>query len=226
MLAAVAVAAKDAGSRASSKRAKQARMYIGSIVLAGGDSSRMGRPKAGLPFLGSTLLGRTVETLLLCTHPVVVVARDEAQELPPLPLEVDFAYDDAPGQGPLVGLAAGLRALREECDAAFAVGCDVPFLDQGVIGWLAAKLEGFDLVMPRAGGVLQPMAALYRVSVLPEVEALIASGERSPRALVPRVRSRIVEEAEIDAFDPQRRFLRNVNVPDDYQRALQEAEEA
>ena len=86
-----------------------------------------------------------------------------------------------PGEGPLVGLAAGLRALRDDCDAAFAVGCDVPFLDQRVIGWLAGMLEGFDLVMPRAGGVLQPMAALYRVSVLPEVEALIAAGERSPR---------------------------------------------
>ena len=62
-------------------------MLIGSVVLAGGASSRMGRPKESLPFQGGTLLGRTVDLLLAHTWPVVVVAGRPEQELPPLPLE-------------------------------------------------------------------------------------------------------------------------------------------
>ena len=68
-------------------------MILGSIILAGGRSRRMGRPKESLPFAGSTLLGHTVDVLLDCTFPVVVVARDQEQELPPIHLEADLVFD-------------------------------------------------------------------------------------------------------------------------------------
>ena len=44
----------------------------------------MGRPKESLPIGDTTMLGRTVDTLLRCTYPVVVVARDRLQDLPPI----------------------------------------------------------------------------------------------------------------------------------------------
>src|SRR5688572_29654059 len=106
-------------------------MLVGSIILAGGRSRRMGQPKESLPFGGTTLLGRTVETLLDRTWPVVVVARPE-QQLPPLPLEARVVADDLPGQGPLQAIASGIRWLRGsngglgERDAAFVTGCDAP----------------------------------------------------------------------------------------------------
>jgi len=200
-------------------------MYIGSIVLAGGRSRRMGQPKESMPFLGTTLLGRTVDTLLLHTYPVVVVARTAEQELPPLPLEAELAFDDRPAEGPLVAIASGLRSLRGRSDAAFVCACDLPFLDGSVIGWMADLLGDRDLLLPRVDGVLQPLAALYRVGVLPAVERAIEEGIRSPRSLADRVPTRVLEEAEIDAFDPRRRFLRNINGPEDYQEALREAGE-
>ena len=50
-------------------------MQIGAIILAGGRSRRMGKPKESLPIGDTTLLGRTSEVLLDCAFPVVVVAR-------------------------------------------------------------------------------------------------------------------------------------------------------
>src|SRR5262245_34406731 len=107
------------------------RMRTGSIILTGGRSKRMGRPKESLRIAGETLLGRTVETLLGCTAPVVVVAR-AGQELPALPPAARIITDEVPDAGPLAALVAGLRLLRAEDllgdqDAVFATGCDAPF---------------------------------------------------------------------------------------------------
>ena len=138
---------------------------------------------------------------------------------------LELTYDEKPAEGPLIGIASGLRAVEAKCDAAFVVGCDVPFLEQSAVGWLADQLGEFDLVIPLTDGVLQPMAAIYRTSVLSEIDRLIAEGERSPRVLAERVKTRTLEESEIDAFDPDRRFLRNINTPEDYQQVLREVEQ-
>ena len=141
-------------------------MRTGSIILTGGRSKRMGRPKESLRIAGGTLLGRTVETLLGCTAPVVVVAR-VGQELPVLPAAARTITDEVPDAGPLAALVAGLRFLRREDllgdqDAVFATGCDAPFLPAAVVSWLVDRLGDAPLVMPEALGHLQPLCALAK----------------------------------------------------------------
>src|SRR5436305_11914835 len=101
-------------------------MRVGGIVLCGGQSKRMGRPKAWLPFAGEIMLPRVVRLLREVVSPVVVVAAPD-QDVPPLPADVAIVRDPERGRGPLQGLAAGLAALAE-VDAAYASSCDVPFL--------------------------------------------------------------------------------------------------
>lgn len=194
-------------------------MLLGSVVLAGGQSQRMGRPKAGLQIGGTTLLGHAVDTLLLCTYPVLVVGRSDHDELPPLALESELIFDSAPDQGPLSGLVDGLRwhAARKECDVVLVVGCDMPFLDPEVIGWLASQLGDNDLLIPQIGGALQPLGALYRLSVLPAAEKLLRAGERGPKALATQVKTRILTEAELAKQDPKLRFLRSVDTPEEFE---------
>src|SRR6187401_3304171 len=100
-------------------------MRVGGIVLCGGQSQRMGRPKAWLPFAGELMLPRVVRLLREAVDPVVVVAAPE-QELPPLPGHVAIVRDAEKGRGPLQGIAAGLAALQGKVDAAFVSSCDVP----------------------------------------------------------------------------------------------------
>ena len=92
------------------------------------------------------------------------------------------------------------------------------------MSWLTDQLGDNDLVIPRAEGQLQPLAALYRTRVAPEVEALVASGERSLQALATTVNARILDDEAIAEFDPERRFLRGINTPEEYEAAIHEAE--
>ncbi len=197
-------------------------MLLGSVVLAGGRSRRMGQPKESLPIAGNTLLGLAVERLLLTTHPVFVLARDPQQELPPLPVECEIAYDDDPGAGPLKALRTALRLQTGHCDAVLVTGCDYPFFDENVIGWLAGQLGDHDAVVPQAGGRLQPLCAIYRTRLLPRVEALAKDGVDTIRTVAEEPNVRILDEATLRAFDPALRFLRNVNDPASYEAAVAE----
>ena len=203
-------------------------MRIGAIVLAGGRSRRMGQAKESLRMGDSTLLCRAVETLEDWAYPVIVVARDAEQKLPPLPIEIDTIYDGTPDQGPLLGILAGIRFLQGRCDAVFVTGCDVPFPDGKVIDWLAEQLGDGDVVMARTDDKLQPLGALYRMSLLPTIEELVKKGVRTPRSLaedgvLPAGKARILTEAEVDTYDPERKFLCSVNTPEEYEAAKKAA---
>src|SRR6185312_15898389 len=97
-------------------------MSLGGIILCGGQSRRMGRPKAWLPFGGEVMLPRVVRLLGEVVAPVAVVAAP-GQDLPPLPAGVDVVRDEEEGRGPLQGLAAGLAALAGRADAAYLSSC-------------------------------------------------------------------------------------------------------
>lgn len=197
-------------------------MILGSLILAGGRSRRMGQPKESLALGSNTLLGHTVDILVQCTSPVVVVARDNDQDLPPLHPEARITFDSELDEGPMVGLLAGLKEVESDCDAVFVTGCDTPFLSPQAIEWMARQLGNHDVVMPEVDDRLQPLSAIYRTRVLPTVKCLIAEGIRTPRSLASRCNTRILSSVEIDAFDPQRKFLQNINNPDDYQTALRQ----
>src|SRR5215207_6961074 len=98
-------------------------MTAGGIVLCGGKSTRMGTSKAMLPFGPETMLQRVVRLLGEVVSPIVVVAAP-GQELPSLLSTVLIARDEREGNGPLEGLLAGLRALPETVDIAYATSCD------------------------------------------------------------------------------------------------------
>src|SRR4051794_177556 len=100
---------------------------VAGIVLCGGQSSRMGRPKAWLPFGDELMVSRVVRLLAEVVSPIIIVAAD-GQDVPPLLADVLLVHDPAPGRGPLQGLAAGLSALDAVADAAYVSSCDVPLL--------------------------------------------------------------------------------------------------
>src|SRR3954470_13122208 len=100
-------------------------MKVGGVILCGGRSSRMGRPKAWLPFGGELMLRRVVRVLRGVVEPVVVVAAP-GQDVPELPAEVAIVRDEIEGKGPLAGLAAGLAALEGKAEATYLSSCDVP----------------------------------------------------------------------------------------------------
>ena len=181
------------------------------VVLAGGKSSRMGRPKAMLPFGGEPLIAQVVRRLGLLFPDVVVVAAP-GQELPELP--ATLVRDDVAYQGPVGGISYGLRACGSA--AAYVTSCDVPFLSLPLVSHMASRLPGHDVVVPYWEGRPQPLHAVYRCSVLPLLERQLERGELRPVFLYDRVRTLRVEEDEIRTVDPDGSSFFNMNTPEDY----------
>jgi molybdopterin-guanine dinucleotide biosynthesis protein A len=198
-------------------------MTIAAVILCGGESRRMGRPKAWLPFGPEVMLQRVVRLAGTVAEPIVVVAAP-GQDLPELPAAVSIVRDEISGRGPLQGLAAGLGALDENVDLVYATGTDVPFLEPRWIAQLAELIGEADLAIPSIGGYYHPLAALYRrTAVIPAIVELLSHDRLAAFFLVEAVASRVVLEHELRVADPQLGTLRNLNHPEDYERALQDA---
>jgi molybdenum cofactor guanylyltransferase len=195
---------------------------IGGIVLCGGKSSRMGRPKAWLPFGDEVLLQRVVRIVKQVVSPVVVVAA-RGQELPPLDDSIGIARDEYEALGPLAGLATGLASLADRADAAFACPCDTALLRPEFIREIIGRLGSDDLVIPRDGKYHHPLAAVYRVSVEPQIRSLLAADRLRPVYLLELVNGCEVDVENLRTVDPHLQSLRNLNTPDDYEAALREA---
>lgn len=194
---------------------------IGGVVLCGGQSIRMGRPKAWLPFGKELMLPRVVRLLGEAVAPIVVVAAAD-QDVPLLPQEIDIIRDPQPARGPLQGLAAGLEALRGRTDAAYVSSCDVPFLRSAFVRRLVELLGDFAICVPEVGGYRHPLAAVYHIEVADVAARLLAEDRLRPMFLFEEVPTRIVLPEELADVDPMFRSLRNLNTPAEYEAALRD----
>jgi molybdopterin-guanine dinucleotide biosynthesis protein A/molybdopterin converting factor small subunit len=182
------------------------------IVLAGGRSSRMGTPKALLPFDGEPLIVHIVRSLQSRFSDIVVVAAP-GQQLPSLP--VTLVHDDVAYQGPVGGILYGLRAARGS--HAFVTSCDSAFLSPTLIDYLLSLKEDYDVVVPRWEDRFQPLMAVYSKGVLPVLETQLANGQLRPVSLFTKVRTREVSEEEVRRVDPEGASFFNMNTPADYE---------
>lgn len=201
-------------------------MILGSIVLAGGSSSRMGTSKAGLAWGDRTLLLHTVEMLLDFTYPVAVVSRDQDFELPPLHTECDLIFDQDPGGGPLQAIETGMAYVFSRCDAVLVTSCDMPFLDGKAVEWLADQLGDHTGVIPVVDGKPQPLCGIFSERALPKIRELVQGGERRALALAELPGIQLLSEEKCRTFDPELRFLRDIDTPEDYEQARRDAGQA
>ena len=196
---------------------RYARHMPAGIVLAGGRSSRMGRPKAWLDWHGSTLLRRVCGLVARGAAGPVVVVRAPGQALPPLPPAVRVVEDEREGRGPLQGLLAGLEAAAGE-ELAFVAATDVPFLHPRFVAAVcdAATAPGVDAAVPHVAGHRQPLLAAYRTALLPLLAELVAADRMGSASLFERCAVRWLDAP------PQPESVRNLNTREDYERALAE----
>jgi molybdenum cofactor guanylyltransferase len=196
------------------------------IVLAGGRSSRMGSPKAGLEWHGSTLLRRVTGLVARVVDGPVVVVRAPDQELPELDRRVELVADAREGRGPLQGLAAGLAAIDDRAEVVYVSSTDVPLLHPAFVRRVVGAFsDDVDVVLPEIGGYRQPLAAAYRVGLLDTVEQLIAADRLKPAFLFERCHVLRLSDADmlrdrsVARLDPDLESVSNLNEPADYQRA-------
>jgi molybdopterin-guanine dinucleotide biosynthesis protein A len=198
-------------------------MQIGGIILCGGKSSRMGSSKALLPFGDELMVQRVARILTEVVSPLVIVAA-EGQELPACLGDPLIVRDENRERGPLEGLRAGLKAIAPSADAAYVTSVDVPLLLPAFVLRMIDELGDHDVSVPveEEGGKLfhHPLAGVYRTSVLPQIEQLLAEDRLRPVFLFDAVKTRRVPTESLRSVDSELDSLRNLNHPEDYQAAL------
>jgi molybdopterin-guanine dinucleotide biosynthesis protein A len=195
------------------------------VVLAGGQSRRMGQPKAALAIGGEPLLRRVSRLLLLAVPTVVVVGPPEVAELVP---DLAVLQDLHTGIGPLAGIETGLLSVTAEL--IFVVACDMPFINPDLVrAMLRFAQDDFEadiVALPGAigsgeGVMMEHLHAVYRQSCLPAVRSAVASGGYALHALFSQLRVHAFPEALTRQLDPSGRSTLNANFPADWERVLE-----
>lgn len=192
---------------------------LSAAVLAGGQSRRMGTDKALLPLRpGDPPLAEVViERVHVVADEVFIVASDR-------PAYGNFGVpvvpDRFPDAGTLGGIATALGAARHpHC---LVVACDMPFLDTGLLRWMANRPRTYDVLVPRLPGesrqgggfVFQTLHAIYGKGCLPAIERLLAAERRQVIGFFADVAVQAVDEATIRGIDPDLLSFFNANTPE------------
>jgi molybdopterin-guanine dinucleotide biosynthesis protein A len=182
-------------------------MQASLLVLAGGDSRRMGRPKAWLE-VGDTYLLRHVAERLGPAFSEVMVSFAQPEQLEePVPYRVVF--DRRPSAGPLAGIEAGLAAARNE--VIFAVACDMPYVTTEVAQLAVAAARSCDAAIPRIDGRPEPVCGAYRRTALPFITGAVNTGRFKAAELAAEL-----DVTWLEGLDPQ--LFRSLNTPADLER--------
>ena len=191
---------------------------ITGIILAGGKSTRIGANKPQLKIGKGHLIDRVVDTLSQFTSSILILTTEDQLGLAkPATPGARWVQDIYPGKGPLGGIYTGL--MNAETSYSLVVGCDMPFLNSGLIKYLIDGASGFAAIAPKIGWMIQPLHAIYSKSCVPSIEALIREDQLQIIKLFNLVNTRFVTEKEIDQFDPDHLSFLNINTEGDLLKA-------
>ena len=185
------------------------------LILAGGESRRMGQDKARLLLGEYTLLQRVISTLQPLFAEVMVSVRHPHTDCALLQI-----CDDANYAGPLAGLLAGIA--QSQTPWLFVLACDMPFISPQLIQALSQhRNAAWDAVVPVVDGHPQPLAAFYATRVIDQIqENLNSTAKHSLRALLDQCAVCYVPESELRAADPALHSFFDLDTPEDVALAI------
>ncbi len=181
-------------------------------VIAGGKSRRFGRDKTQLEVGGATLLERCCVLGLAEGLPVAVIGRERPEVWPAELSGVGFHPDARTGMGPLGGIATALQIADRR--AVIVLAADMPAFDRAALTWLRALDDAPVTVrarIPGHQGLMEPLCALYRPTLLEAMHARMERGELAVHGISEEPGVEIVPAPEW-----LRQRLVNINTPEDW----------
>ncbi|NHN33622.1 molybdenum cofactor guanylyltransferase [Paenibacillus agricola] len=156
---------------------------LSGIILAGGESVRMGGENKSLLMLGAeTLLVRQIRMMRELCSEIIVVTNTPRSFLRTVDASVRIITDYVPGKGPLSGMHAGLTLSLNQ--NAWVVGCDMPFLSpQAARLMLLKKKQGMEAIIPWLQGVMHPLHGIYDRDCATPIWTLLKNQETQLSAL-------------------------------------------
>lgn len=186
---------------------------ITGVILAGGKSLRYGKDKAFESINGIPLIEKVIEVMKGIFYEVILIT-NSSNRYSHLGLKT---YEDIIKDiGPIGGIFTGLVRMKNK--AGFFVACDMPFLNSQLIRYMVKEKGGFDVVIPRIDGYIEPLHAIYTKKCISFIKDSISSKRLSVREFFDKVSVRYVEKEEILRWDPKLRSFININRPEDLRR--------
>ena len=189
------------------------------VILAGGESRRMGRNKALMRLGDGTLISRTLKRLQIVTDEIILIS-NSAHLYTELSVQV---YEDLiPDSGALGGVYTGLSYAAN--NAVLCVACDMPFLQPKLMTFLLSVLEEHDAVVPytremkQSNPKLQTLCAVYSRRCAQTMHRMLGEGELRLHALCDRATVRMVPPDEWQNFDPKGLSFVNINTREDFEK--------
>jgi molybdopterin-guanine dinucleotide biosynthesis protein A len=192
---------------------------VTSIILAGGKNLRLGRNKAIENIGNITLIERVAKRLRPLTGHYIIVTSGDKFELPG-PCKAEMLADVYYGKGPLGGIYTGLLTARSSQN--IVVACDMPFLNNKLLGYMLELSGDYDAVVPRLdNGMIEPLHAIYSKSCLGKMKEWLESDRLKIYRFLDAIKVRYVERAECQEYDPQLLSFFNINYQQDLDRAIE-----
>jgi len=182
--------------------------HCAAVILAGGQSKRMGQDKASVIFEGQTLLAIVEQSLTPLFEHVVVSTRQKRDDtlLPQV-------LDDSEHRAPMMGIVAAFEAV--DTDWLFVVGVDMPFISADLLKHMAKHREVHDAVALHVGGMAQPLCCFYHRQTLPAMQQHIKQDKRSLKCLLETLNTYCIPEQEARLYDAELRSLVSLNTTAD-----------
>ena len=183
-------------------------MNLIAVILAGGQSSRMGRDKALLELNEQKFIDLLVQELSGCCKVMISAAHQDDYAGYGVPVIADETKDI----GPIEGIRQALRSSGS--DYVFVCAVDTPFVRKEMIQYLAEFISSdYDAFVFREGDRIHPHIGIYSRAALPAIEEMIGEKQYRLTKLLSRIRTKYVDIGT-SCFD--RKALRNINTPEDY----------
>jgi molybdopterin-guanine dinucleotide biosynthesis protein A len=197
------------------RRVKDAtRADVTAFVLAGGKSSRMGSDKAFLRIGDETLLANAMKVAGVVAKEVRIVG--DTAKFAAFGQVLEDVYRD---RGPLGGIHGALSSSMTQLNLMLAV--DLPFVIAKFLEYLLlrARESGAMVTLPRADGGLQPLCGVYRRGFADVAERSLRDGKNKIDPLFKRVETCVIAEDELLRAGFSVEMFRNLNTPEEFERA-------
>lgn len=185
------------------------------IIMAGGESRRMGTDKSMLPFEGKPIIEHIYNQLMPHFSQILISSSEKAKYDF---LDAKVVPDRLPGRGSLMGIASAVRV--SDNDLNFVIACDIPQIDFGLVKTMLRQCRKFDAVIPKTiDSWFEPLFAVYSKNVLAAVDDFLATGENKIIDALVTCRVNYIDFG-------QGLQLRNLNTIDDYDEFIKKGNNA
>ncbi|MBI4710216.1 MAG: molybdenum cofactor guanylyltransferase [Nitrospirae bacterium] len=185
------------------------------IILAGGENKRMPVLKPFIEINGERIIERSLRIMKRLFRETFIVTNQPEHYLY---LEARMLGDAYNIRGPMTGVVTAL--LNAPSAWVFVSACDMPFINEELIRYMASKRRGCDAVVPLLNNRTEPLFAFYSGKLLPLMEEAVLSGKTALKDFLVNKRVKYVKTGEIKSIDKEARSFINLNCPEDVRRFL------